>query len=175
MIDHWLDITDIPAQGQEFTFESPELWRQAWSEYHLDVRPVTALSATYFVMPDKRGALIRGKLQGRVLTSCDRCAEEALVEIDQDFDLFEEVPLPGTDTLEPGLLRLKGKRLELDVGLMLWEEFLLAMPVKPLCREDCLGLCPHCGANINNGPCGCPAEKLDSRLAPLYGIKITKE
>lgn len=171
MIDHWLDITDIPAQGREFSFEGPELWEQAWSEYHMDVRPDRPLSAKFFVVPDKRGAFVRGSLQGRVVTTCDRCAEEAPVEINQDFDLFEELPLEGTEVLEPGLLRRQGQRLELDVGLMLWEEFLLAMPFKPLCQEDCRGLCPHCGANLNLGPCGCQ-DRPDPRLAPLHGLKI---
>ena len=148
MIDHWLDITDVPALGREFIFESPELWEQAWSEYHLDVRPETALTAKFSVVPDKRGAFIRGKLTGRVITSCDRCIEETLVEIDQDFDMFEELPTPLAEVLEPGLLRLKGKRLELDVGLMVWEEFLRPCRSSPFAGKIARDFVPIAGPTL---------------------------
>ena len=48
---------------------------------------------------------------------------------------------------------------EIDLGPYVWEELVFAAPAKYLCREDCRGLCPRCGANLNTGPCACaPAE-----------------
>ena len=57
----------------------------------------------------------------------------------------------------------------LDLGEVVREQVLLALPLKPLCREDCRGLCPRCGQNRNLGPCGCPPpeEPGDPRLEPL--------
>ena len=46
-------------------------------------------------------------------------------------------------------------------------DLLLALPTKHLCREDCRGLCPHCGKNLNEGLCGCREDKVDPRLAVL--------
>ena len=175
MAEHWLDITDIPAEGREFVFDDQELWAAGWREFHMDLSPLESLSASFTVVPEGRGALVRGRLTGAVATACDRCASPARVDIDQRFDLFEEAPLPGEEALEPTLLRRHGHRLELDVGSMLWEEFVLALPDKPLCTEDCKGLCPNCGQDLNAGPCGCGGAELDPRMAALRGLKIVKK
>ena len=57
----------------------------------------------------------------------------------------------------------------LDLGEVIREQVLLGLPLKPLCREDCQGLCPRCGKNRNAGPCGCTPEEEagDARLEPL--------
>jgi uncharacterized protein len=57
----------------------------------------------------------------------------------------------------------------LDLGEAVREQILLGLPLKPLCREDCQGLCPRCGKDRNLGPCGCAPEEEpgDSRLEPL--------
>jgi uncharacterized protein len=51
------------------------------------------------------------------------------------------------------------------------EQVHLALPMKSLCREDCRGLCPECGANLNLGSCGCRRGSGDARLAPLADWK----
>jgi len=118
---------------------------------------------------------VRGSLTGAVSTPCDRCTAPVRVDVAQDFDLFEEEALPGEDSLEPTLLRRRGRILELDVTGMLWEEFLLALPVKPLCSDECKGLCPDCGQDLNAGPCKCGGAELDPRLAALRGLTIAKK
>jgi uncharacterized protein len=55
---------------------------------------------------------------------------------------------------------------DVDVGELVREALLLALPAYPLCKEDCAGLCPHCGADRNQGPCGC-VEEVDSPFAGL--------
>lgn len=55
----------------------------------------------------------------------------------------------------------------IDIGPLVREVLALALPMKPLCREDCLGLCPVCGKSLNDGPCGCRVEVIDPRLAAL--------
>lgn len=175
MAEHWLDITDIPAEGRDFTLEDQDVWAEGWKRFHMDFRPLTPMVGAFTVAPQDTGVLVRGALTGKVATHCDRCAEETPLAIDQSFDIFEELPKRGEEVLEPSLLRRVGRRLELDAGSMLWEEFVLALPVKPLCREDCKGLCPTCGANLNLGPCACASEPTDPRLAALRGIKIAKK
>jgi uncharacterized protein len=177
MSELWLDITDIPATGREFSFSDQSIWTGSIAEFDLPHRldaPGTGLAATFSVFPQKRGALLRGKISGAIVTPCDRCAEDATIAVDADFELFEEAPVAGEDSLEPGLLRRRGKVLELDVGSLLWEQFLLALPVKPLCDENCPGLCPRCGASLKNGPCGCEKEEGDPRLAVLKNLKVPR-
>ena len=49
-----------------------------------------------------------------------------------------------------------------------------ALPVNPLCKTDCKGLCPQCGTNLNNGTCGCIPDEGDPRLAVLRGLTLHK-
>jgi uncharacterized protein len=175
MAERWLDITDIPAEGREFVFDDQELWAEGLREFQMEYASTTPLSATFTVVPELRGALVRGRLTGAMSAPCDRCTREVRIDVDQSFDLFEDEPQPGEESLEPTLLRRRGRVLELDVGGLLWEEFVLALPVKPLCSEDCKGLCPSCGKDLNAGPCTCGKADLDPRLAALRGLTIVKK
>lgn len=177
MSELWLDITDLPASGREFSFSDPEVWTGPIAEFGLAHRldaAVAPMTVDFSVRPEGRGMLIQGKLTGAVVTPCDRCAEDARIVLDNAFDLYEELPLEGETSLEPGLLRRRGKVLELDVASLAWEQFLLAMPVKPLCTEDCPGLCPRCGKSLRDGPCDCGADEGDPRLAVFKTLKAPR-
>jgi uncharacterized protein len=96
----------------------------------------------FSVVRDRRGVLVRGRLTGKVVTPCDRCAEETEVVLDSPFELYEELPLEGEQALETALLRLRGKVLELDVGGMLWEQFVLACRSSPVLSRTAAGCDP---------------------------------
>lgn len=175
MAERWLDITDITAEGREFVVDDQELWTQGWREFGMDVAPARNLEAAFLVVPKARGVLVRGKLTGAVMLACDRCTAPVQTVVEQSFDLFEEEPLDGSENLEPSLVRRRGHKLELDVGGMLWEEFVLALPVKPLCSEKCKGLCPGCGQDLNSGTCACGVARTGSSFAALHGLVIDKK
>lgn len=59
---------------------------------------------------------------------------------------------------------------ELDMREALRQNALLAVPTRTLCREDCAGLCPQCGHDLNDGPCGCQPDASDDRFAPLRAL-----
>ena len=59
----------------------------------------------------------------------------------------------------------------LETKPILIEQLQLNIPMKPLCRPDCAGLCPTCGADLNLGPCGCPTGGSDPRWAGLQLLK----
>ena len=59
---------------------------------------------------------------------------------------------------------------EIDLGQLVLEQFYLAVPMKPLCRESCRGLCPECGTNLNTGTCSCVREWVDPRLESLRAL-----
>jgi uncharacterized protein len=170
-----LNVTDIPAEGREFSFDDPDVWTGPWAEFGLPYKMGEPLRAELFVKPEKNGFLVRGRIDGTVLAPCSRCAEDATVRIASHFDLFEEKPGPDADPLDGGHLAAHGKTLELDVGGLLWEHFELAMPVKPLCATDCAGLCPVCGGNRNQAVCDCLEAQGDSRLSVLRNLKIERK
>jgi uncharacterized protein len=120
---------------------------------------------------------VRGDLEGRVTVECGRCLDHYPVDIGQRMDLFylprladrpedeeEEVELDDHDVV---VGYYEGEKL--DLGEVVREQLLLALPLKRLCRQDCRGLCPSCGRNRNTESCACvePEEPLDPRLEPL--------
>ncbi|MGI6269485.1 MAG: YceD family protein [Candidatus Howiella sp.] len=60
--------------------------------------------------------------------------------------------------------------MQLDLEELVFSELVLTLPMKHLCREDCLGICPTCGANLNDGACGCKRDTVDPRLAALQEL-----
>src|SRR5271157_4784423 len=115
------------------------------------------------------------KLDVTMETGCARCLEPVEFTVNRAFDLLyrplgvdrraEEVAISEADT-EIGYYEGEGLLLE-DV---LREQVLLATPVKLVCREDCKGLCPHCGSNLNVEPCNCQ-QPSDPRWAALSDLK----
>jgi len=119
---------------------------------------------------------IYGNIHTRVELVCARCLDTVVEEISRDFDLYyrpmasiehgEEVHLNSDDT---ELAFYEGDGLFL--ADILAEQVNLALPMKVICRSDCRGLCPHCGANLNNEECRCEKQASDPRLAPLARLK----
>ncbi|MDO4567175.1 MAG: DUF177 domain-containing protein [Oscillospiraceae bacterium] len=108
------------------------------------------------------GALsVRGELYASMLCVCDRCGKVFPSEKTMELD----VPVVSADeTEDPEAFTLEGDSLDLDD--LLETVFILDMETKFLCREDCRGVCPECGRDLNEGPCGCK-KKPDPRLAVL--------
>lgn len=112
----------------------------------------------------------------RLEFSCARCLEPVGQDIDKSFDLIyrplgvdrraDEVSISEAET-EIGYYSGEGVLLE-DV---LREQVLLDTPVRALCREDCKGLCPHCGRNLNVEQCDCATRIIDPRWNALSEIK----
>ncbi len=119
---------------------------------------------------------ISGTLHTRLELACARCLESVLEEVSREFDLYyrpvtsiakeEEFHLKTDDT---GIGFFQGQGLFL--ADILAEQVILALPMKVICRSDCRGLCPHCGANLNSEECRCETRAADRRLAPLARLK----
>lgn len=171
MFEHWLPISDIGPEGRSFTFDDQALWREGWRVFKLGVRPGKDLVAEYTILPQADdGALIRGSLKGSVNLACDRCAGLFEYDIDVTFDTYEQLP-DGEYDGEPRV-RDESGQIQLDMGAVLWEEFALALPFKPLCSEGCKGVCPGCGQDLNTQKCECKPEEGDERLAVFRNLKI---
>jgi uncharacterized protein len=122
----------------------------------------------------------RYRLVGRVGTTlelpCSRCLEPFTRPVDAAFDLRYE---PQSANTGDGERELHDDDLAdayyddetIDLGQLMREQFLLALPMKPLCREECRGLCPVCGTNLNRGTCGCRREWEDPRFAALKALQ----
>jgi len=107
---------------------------------------------------------------------CSRCLADFDLPIEMDLNLLlrrTAGQLPTGEELaesEPSEVLIAGE--EVDVGAIVAEEFLLDLPMKPLCNEECPGLCPRCGALRGSQQCQCPEEgRTDSRWTALAALK----
>jgi uncharacterized protein len=103
---------------------------------------------------------------------CGRCLEPLTLDVDEPFDLRYQ---PRAENTGEGERELAGDDMStafydddtIDLEQLMKEQFHLAVPMKPLCREDCRGLCPECGTNLNRGACACTHRWQDPRLDAL--------
>jgi uncharacterized protein len=169
-----VSLHELEPQGRLFLVDDPGAWMRPLREFGVDCRVKEPLRAEVFVLPQERGCLVRGRIRGTVALPCDRCAEAALVVLDHSFEEFLATDAAaGEDSLPPEneIIRLENGVPVLDVEALAWEEFSLALPVKPLCSADCRGICPKCGKNLNTGSCSCLSAREDPRLASLRNLK----
>lgn len=125
------------------------------------------------------GVLVSGILKAPVVGVCDRCLEPASFDVAGEVDeyyLFEgPVDEEGSgDDEEDGVdFSLVGEDDTIDLTDALTSALIMETPFVVLCREDCLGLCPTCGANLNEGDCGCAAKREAERASesPFAALK----
>ena len=119
---------------------------------------------------------LRGRLSTGLELQCARCLEPVKQDVEREFELLYR-PL-GADA---GRDELSVTAAEAEIGYyqgdgilledVLREQVLLALPLKVTCREDCKGLCPHCGKNLNEEQCSCSVPMEDPRWAALKEIR----
>ncbi len=108
---------------------------------------------------------IAGKLEASAWVECVRCLKGYELSLEVPFEVFAERAGTGYRPDEEELERddyMKfhdGRHLDLRDDAR--EALLLELPIAPHCREDCRGLCPHCGSDLNEGPCSCVVQKLN--------------
>jgi len=102
---------------------------------------------------------IRGRLEALVTLACVRCLKEYELPLLVPFELFAERAGTSSRFEEEVLERDDYMKFhdgrQLDVREEVRDSLLLEVPMAPHCREQCLGLCPRCGADLNEGPCRC--------------------
>ena len=115
-----------------------------------------------------------GDVTTRIEVECSRCLEPCVVPMQVHFEetfqpsvnMMTGVPLPPS---EDAALQIDEHHL-LDLSEIVRQYILTNMPLHPVCRPDCQGLCPECGADLNQGPCSCaslPTSGPFAALAPL--------
>ena len=127
---------------------------------------LTPLKGVITATRTTEGLYIQGELESAAALECVRCLTETIVSLDFTLDeLFYYPP----QSAPPGENHV-GEDGMIDLAPLVRELSLLSRPIKVLCRPDCLGLCQECGANLNEGDCGCDDEVIDPRLAALQQL-----
>ena len=104
-----------------------------------------------------RRIVIRGSAKGRATAVCDRCLEEFAMDlatpVDESYYRVDEAPAEPDDDE-----RIYGEDDIIDISSDIEQAFVLTLPIRIVCRDDCRGLCPGCGGNLNAGECSCTAD-----------------
>jgi uncharacterized protein len=179
MVASPIRLSDIPAEGVSLVFSCDRSLLEPLGE---GVQLIDPVEVSLRITPQDDRYFIEGEVRGKVQVECARCAAPVPIDVRAPCAV-DAVPLPtGNAAGERGELG----RGELDVtfvpGSMLnvedlvREQLLLQVPMRVLCREGCAGLCPRCGKNLNEGPCGCPdATAIDPRLEILKKVRRLPE
>ena len=126
-----------------------------------------------------RSILTGGSLHTEIELTCSRCLHlfnyPLTLAIEEEYfpttDIHSGTPLPLPD--EPGCFTIDEHNI-LDLTEAIRQYAILAIPMKPLCHQDCAGLCPTCGANLNLSPCNCPPSPADPRWTVLKELVRTE-
>ncbi|GER94412.1 hypothetical protein A45J_2173 [hot springs metagenome] len=166
-------ISEIPDEGLEL-----ELTEKISSDESIKI--VAPVKASLKI--DKKGSevIITGRAKGTVELQCSRCLKAFDMDIDSAINVVYH---PASEINKEEHYELKGDELDtgfykndtLDTEDLLKEQLVLNIPMKPLCSNDCKGLCPKCGANLNITQCNCLTSEVDSRLAVLKQLLNKKE
>lgn len=165
----FIDIAQIPPDGLDLDLPEAEL--DLGSSAEVWAGPAS-VRAEFHIGRSGRGLLISGAFTGGMSLVCSRCLEPFHFEAQDQFQVYcepaqqaqrEEEHELADDELDVTYLE-EGR---IDTEHLLRENILLSLPIQPLCHEDCRGLCPRCGANLNQEACGCTEARVDPRLQVL--------
>lgn len=134
--------------------------------------PETPVAVTVLAAPQGDAYLLSGSARARLELSCDRCLGPATQEVEGSFRAWlVEAGGAAPNAGEDLVLVVPAHQSEVDLSGVIAEALYLALPPKTLCRNDCRGLCPSCGADWNQRKCDCTVETMDERWSALLTVK----
>jgi uncharacterized protein len=141
-----------------------------------DFRVAAPVALKFDIFKDKDAFHLVGTVQTRLEMPCSRCLEPFSWPVDSSFDLRYQPRTVNTgegekEIEEDDLTTAFYENETIDLGQLMVEQFYLVLPMKPLCQEDCKGLCTACGTNLNRGTCTCQRDWVDPRFAALKQLK----
>jgi uncharacterized protein len=162
-----IDVNEIPKEGlhisQDFDFVSLDLVE----EDAVFLEPTKAVVEIKKVGSE---VVVKGRIATRLSFVCSRCLRPFEYCVDSAFDLVylpEELSEMKEELDEKDLDRFFYYQEQLDLREIVLEQLNLSFPLRPLCSENCEGLCPICGEVIHNGRCACEVKESDPRLEKL--------
>jgi|Deesub1362A_J573_1020465.scaffolds.fasta_scaffold00143_39 uncharacterized protein len=147
-----IKVSEIPQEGLDVREEMSLEWDDLQARASFEARA------------EKVGqeVLLKGVLEASVELACSRCLGRFRQDLRVPVDVFyhpaetlkEETRELGTEEMSTGFYQED----EIDTAVLAREQLMLNLPMKPLCRADCKGICPRCGANLNIQSCQCPVK-----------------
>ena len=177
-----LRMRDMPPAGMSLadTLEVAELPQLTDLTRQGACRFKAPVQVSLFIAPVAGMFRVEGKLRTTAGLNCSRCLAKFDSALASHFHVTYTRELPNAEEAareerelraeDMGLVSFDGE--EIDFRDMLQEQIILAIPMQPICRDDCQGLCPQCGTDLNRENCNCRPENVDPRLAVLKNLKL---
>jgi uncharacterized protein len=172
-----INVMNIPEEGLNVQFFKDKTWTgQIFAAEENPGFALDRIDVSATLKRIRQTLYLEGNLRTEVEMDCSRCLEAARLPISAPFKYI----LTPAQAEHPEEQELNAEDLDfiyyqddlIDLDPLVAEQILLQIPMKVLCREDCRGLCPHCGISLNQHSCQCHAERIDSRLAVLKKLKV---
>ena len=151
-------VKDIPIVGQHYALE------MECTALELELKCLSPVLFTGHIYRSNDDIRVDGNVKTRIQMNCGRCLDDFAFDIDNNFEIYYRPYPSGTSSHAPkdqekdlGILHYRNGVI--DLGMAVRDTIILELPIKRLCREDCLGLCLVCGGNRNHTNCHCQQEK----------------
>ena len=175
-------VEDIPAQGKQESFqedEGPLNERLGGETTNSGLHLADPVRVRVNLSRSGKVILVKSGIEAGVKCTCVRCLDPFTLTLSSEIR-FSLNPKPDPNLAAPEEIALtrddvetayyEGK--EVDLSPPIQDQVLLTLPPKVICREDCRGLCPQCGKNLNRESCQCLGSETDPRLAPLKNFRV---
>ena len=172
-----IDLRTIQPGSRTFEYVlEKDWWRsEEFENQILALDAPLAVSLRLYTAGDK--IALDGRMNGGIQVRCDRCLQPYHRDLNAAFHVFLALPSPESEVAEVELLDedmevnfIRGE--EIDVDEIVREQVYLSLPMKLLCSDDCKGLCPRCGADLNKRACQCRREVGHPGFSKLKNLKI---
>jgi uncharacterized protein len=174
-VDWLIDLHDMPHRtGDVKQVQRSIHVSDGWGTEMIQVDPDQPITLDLTVETVGEGVLVRGQVDFALTGRCARCLNEITDEDSADINqlyLWELSESTGDDDEDFGLIERDQINLEPEIR----DAIILDLPLAPLCRDNCSGLCPRCGANLNDDPDHRHEDLVDERWAKLKELSVTNE
>ena len=171
-------VDEIPESGRtlRFHWDQEKLSEFVPPDDPFGLKLLRPVNVTITVNRGAEHIRITGKIDGPLEVACHRCLTAFPFPLDEQIDIYliEEERDPREEDKELDIEELVYEFFDgevIDIDQLVAEQIFLALPVKVLCSEECRGICPRCGVNLNDEPCRCKDEGKGSAFARLASIK----
>jgi uncharacterized protein len=170
-----LDLKALPEETEVSGVLESDWWQPSENDSILGIDGPLHVKVKVTHVGDK--FLLDGRVKGGIVLRCDRCLDSFHRQVESVFHVFLVSPRAGKDQGEVELLDedmevdfIHGETIDLDE--IIKEQVYLSLPMKSICRDACLGLCPVCGANLNVQRCQCNRQSRKSAFEKLKELKF---
>lgn len=173
-----INIGHIPEDGLKLQFDKNGDWfRSALPASEINALALQKVDVACSVRKIMETIFVEGHLETTITANCCRCLETTNFTVESNFR-YTLMPAQKLKQLKEEQ-ELNSEELEvifyeddmLDLGTLIFEQIMLHIPMKVLCKDTCKGLCPRCGKDLNMTGCNCLSGIVDERLAILQTFK----